>query len=65
MIHGKLDMVIVLDSVQSTGKHFKNLIVLENNAHMIPIENPKHYEELIAKFVSWNDIHNRNLNQSL
>ena len=52
MIHGKLDMVIVLDSVQSTGKHFKNLIVLENNAHMIPIENPKHYEELIAKFVS-------------
>lgn len=43
MIHGKQDWVVALDSVISTGNFFKNLIVWENNAHMIPIENPKAY----------------------
>lgn len=37
MVHGKNDIVVTLDSVCSTGEYFKNFIIWENNAHMIPI----------------------------
>ena len=39
MLHGKFDNVVTLKSVESTGQHFKNFVVWDNNAHMIPIEN--------------------------
>ena len=40
MIHGKHDLVIPINSVTNTGNYFKNIVILENNAHMIPIESP-------------------------
>lgn len=52
MIHGVHDLVVTLDSVKTTGEFFKNFIVWENNAHMIPIETPKAYEELIINFIN-------------
>ena len=51
MIHGKEDLVIPVSSVQSTGEQLKGLNIFENNAHMIPIESPKEYEEKIAQFI--------------
>ena len=51
MIHGKQDMVITWDSVKNMKQHFKNVRLWENNAHMIPVENPKEYAKMIADFV--------------
>lgn len=51
MIHGKQDLVIPVESVRSTGEYFKNFVVLDNNAHMIPIESPQIYIDLIVKFI--------------
>lgn len=51
MIHGKHDLVIPVDSIRSTGEYFKNFVILENNAHMIPIESPHEYKELIVTFI--------------
>lgn len=38
MIHGKKDQTVPLDQVISTAEYFKNFIVWEECAHMIPIE---------------------------
>lgn len=43
MVHGKQDLVIPVDSIRTTGEQLKGLVVLESNAHMIPIESPKEY----------------------
>lgn len=51
MVHGKFDIVVTLKSVESTGQYFKNFVVWENNAHMIPIENIQGYAELVKKFI--------------
>ena len=51
MIHGKKDLVVVWDSVQHMQKIFNNVVVWQENAHMIPLENPQKYEELLVKFI--------------
>jgi pimeloyl-ACP methyl ester carboxylesterase len=43
MIHGRNDKVVPLEGVMSTGEYFKNFMIWENNAHMIPIESIKEY----------------------
>ncbi len=52
MIHGKCDLVIPLDLIKSTGERCTKFVVLENNAHLVPIESPKEYAELISAFVN-------------
>ena len=37
MIHGKKDIVVVWDSVKHMQQLFKNNVVWEENAHMIPL----------------------------
>ena len=51
MVHGKYDLVVPLQSVKTTGEHFKNLVVWDNHAHMIPIENIVRYAELVRSFI--------------
>lgn len=52
MVHGAKDLVITLESVKETGAYFKNFHILDNNAHMIPIENQEEYVELITAFIN-------------
>lgn len=51
MVHGKYDMVVPLESVRATGEHFNNLVVWDNHAHMIPIEDIQRYAELVRTFI--------------
>jgi pimeloyl-ACP methyl ester carboxylesterase len=51
MIHGKYDYVVPLESVKSTGEYFKNFLVWEDNAHMIPLENIQGYADVLTKFI--------------
>lgn len=51
MVHGKQDLRVPLEKVKITGEKVKHFIVWENNAHLIPVESPKEYAELITKFI--------------
>ena len=47
VVLGKQDMVIPLDTMEATRAHFKNEIVREDNAHMIPVESPEWFVETV------------------
>jgi pimeloyl-ACP methyl ester carboxylesterase len=51
MVHGKQDLVIVWASVQHMEPYFKHFVVWDSCGHMIPLERPKEYEDLIVNFI--------------